>query len=241
MSLTAKKGKIHEKENKAKQSKFHLMLRKKLVQERRENAEKKKSANKGTEPENRITQNVLPQDTPIFASPPAYQDIYSKVPMPAMVPLPIFYYDDQESSGDNPGGNEIPDEDIIQGFYPEPEGMDEPEGSAELISKMNPGQFELPDENTNPLDGEDEGMSFAESESGDAANDIFKDAKNIEQGEGVDTTDKAEGEASNRDDTAAPQGGGDQAAAKPAAGQEAAGQQPAGQQPPQPAKEEDKG
>ena len=264
-SPIAKKGKIHGKETKSKQSKFHLMLRKKLVQERRENAEKKKSADQGTEPDNRITQNVLPQEAPIFASPPAYQDIYSKVPMPAMLPLPVFYYDSQESSGNGPDVEESEGADIPQGFYLDPEVVDDQVGSGELASDENAlenaeklaeqtaAQYNLPneDENGNLLDREEKGQAYTDSESGNAAKDIYEDAKNIEQGEGVNAGEKTESEAVNRDDmaangAAAPQGGDNQAGAKPAAGQEAAGQepagqQPAGQQPPQPAKEEDKG
>ena len=221
-----------------------MMLRKKLVKERRENAQKKKAADQSSKPENRITQNALTQDSSIFASPPAYQNIYSKFPMPAMVPMPVFYYDAEDGSGGNAFLEEMPDEERMQGFYPEGEALDEQESSGENIAEP----YELPseEESGNLSGSEEKAVEFAESEYGNSGSGFNEVSRNIDQGKEGGTGEQTEGEASNRDDTAAngaaaPQGGGDQAGAKPAAAGQEAGQQTAGQQAPQPAKEDDKG
>ena len=221
-SAVAKKEVIHSNEKEARQSKFHLMLRKKLVQERRENAEKKKTADQGSEPDNRITQNALPEETPIVASPPVYQDIYSRVPMLPMLPLPIFYNGADDASGQQEIEGQVAEfEDAAkqEGFYPEEEQ----------------------DEDADNQQFEDEGsQEYEDSGSGTEAEDIYDDAKGIEEEENQKSGFYGGSEAANRDDMAAGAGA-DQnteaqksgtqeaAAGQAAAGQGAAGQAAAGQ------------
>ena len=222
------------------------------MQERRENAEKKKAADQGSEPDNRITQNALPEETPIVASPPVYQDIYSRVPMLPMLPLPVFYNnaaeegsggpeDDSEVAEFQPGPNQMgyqPGANQM-GYYPYPDGPDQPEEG---------------DEKAGLIGNEEGSLAYAEVESGDEANDIYEDAKSIEQGEdekngfygdekeAANINDMASAdEATQRQDTGAdagaqPAGAQPPGAQPPAggAGQQGAAGQAAGQQPSQP-------
>ena len=246
------------------------MLRKKLAEERRENAQKKKSADQASEPDNRITQNNLPEDTPIVASPPVYQDIYSRVPMLPMLPLPVFYNEANDGSGEadiSPDAADFAGANGQQPFYPYPQMVDVEESSgalateenalenAEQYAEQSAEQYEIPseDESSTLLESEEAEQAYIDDASGSAANDIYEDAKSIEEGEGANNGKVTENEVSNRDDTtasagaSAPQGGGDQVAAQPgveqpAVGQQPTGQQGAGQQPKEPVKpEEDKG
>lgn len=222
------------------------MLRKKLVEERRENAQKKKSADQGSEPDNRITQNALPEETPIVASPPVYQDIYSRVPMLPMLPLPVFYNEGPEGSGGAAMSQEAVEfEGDVgkQGFYGYPQPVVVEEGSGVVDSEErgleNAEEYELPseEESSNLLESEEEGQAYTDEGSGSA--EIYEDSKSIEQPFVEGTNEEGSGDSiiSNRDDTAAasaetPQARDDQAggeaAAQPAAGQPTAGQPTAG-------------
>ena len=196
------------------------MLRKKLVQEQRENAQKKKSADQGSEPDNRITQNALPEETPIVASPPVYQDIYSRVPMLPMLPLPVFYNEDDNGSGEasmSPVGADFDGVGSKERLFSYPQAVDVEESSgdiaseenafekAERIAEENADQYGVPneEESADLLDSEGERQPYLDDDNGSAANDMYEDAKNIEQGEGANKPFSEDNDASNRDETVA--------------------------------------